>query len=87
MLFRRCRSVHTFGMRRPIAVVTLDAGLQVLAVIVMPPRRLLLPRRRVRHILECRTDADVRHGDRFIEVARPERRRGEAPATLRPMRR
>ena len=35
LLLRRCRSVHTFGMRFTIE-----------------PGRILLPRRRVRHVLE-----------------------------------
>ena len=70
MLFERCRSVHTFGMREPITVATLDADLSVTRTLVMRPRRLLLPKPRVRHMLECRADADVRTGDRFVRGAR-----------------
>jgi hypothetical protein len=87
MFFERCRSVHTFGMAAPITVASLDAGLRVVSVRTMRPRRVLLPRVRVRHILECAGGADVRPGDRFERPARPERRRGEAPAALRPSRR
>ena len=87
MFFERCRSVHTVGMRVPIAVASLDAGFRVVSVRTMRPRRLLLPRRGVRHILECAAGADVRPGDRFELPARSERRRGEAPAALRPSRR
>jgi uncharacterized membrane protein (UPF0127 family) len=87
MLFERCRSVHTFGMTAPIGVASLDARLHVVSVRTMRPRRVLLPRGRVRHILECGTGADVRPGDRFERPARSERRRGEAPAALRPSRR
>jgi uncharacterized protein len=87
MLFERCRSVHTFGMRRPITVALLDADMRVVRTIVLKPRRVLLPRPGVRHTLECGVDADVRPGDRFWREARPERRRGEGPTTLRPMRR
>jgi uncharacterized membrane protein (UPF0127 family) len=52
MLFRRCRSVHTFGMRFPITVVVLDRNLHVLHVKTLPPNRLLRPARRARNILE-----------------------------------
>ncbi|MGZ5295243.1 MAG: DUF192 domain-containing protein, partial [Actinomycetota bacterium] len=37
MLFPRCRSVHTFGMRFPITVVFLDARRRVVAVRRMRP--------------------------------------------------
>jgi uncharacterized membrane protein (UPF0127 family) len=52
LLLRRCRSVHTFGMRFAIDVVLLDGTWRTLAVVRMPPGRLLRPRRRVRHVLE-----------------------------------
>ena len=65
MLFHRCRSVHTFGMTVRIAAVTLDEDLRVIGVRRMAPRRLLRPRRGVRHILECPVDADLRPGDRL----------------------
>src|SRR5262245_59178255 len=65
MLFRRCRSVHTFGMRGPIAVVLLDARMRVVAVLRRRPGSLVLPRRRVRHVLDCDPGTTVRPGDRF----------------------
>jgi uncharacterized membrane protein (UPF0127 family) len=52
LLLRRTRSVHTFGMRRPIDAVLLDGDDVVVAVVALAPRRILLPRRRVRHVLE-----------------------------------
>jgi uncharacterized membrane protein (UPF0127 family) len=40
LLIRRCRSVHTFGMRFPIDVVFVDADFRVLRVVRhLPPRR------------------------------------------------
>lgn len=52
LLIPRCRSVHTLGMRFTIDVVLLDRRMRPVDVVTMPPRRLLLPRRRVRHVLE-----------------------------------
>jgi uncharacterized membrane protein (UPF0127 family) len=52
LLLPRTRSVHTFGMHRPIDAVLLDRELRVIGVVRLAPRRVLLPRRRVRHILE-----------------------------------
>jgi hypothetical protein len=68
MLFQRCRSVHTFGMSFPIAAAMLDRGFRVRAVRTMAPCRLLLPRPRVRHVLECPADTDLRPGDRLLWV-------------------
>jgi uncharacterized membrane protein (UPF0127 family) len=64
MLFERCRSVHTFGMRFPITVVVLDRDLQVLRVRTLPPNRLLWPTREARHILECAECVFPSAGDR-----------------------
>jgi uncharacterized membrane protein (UPF0127 family) len=52
LLLQRCRSVHTLGMRFPIDAVLLDDEEQIVRVVRMAPRRLLLPRVRVRHVLE-----------------------------------
>ena len=52
LLLRRCRSIHTFGMRFAIDAILLDRDARVLAIVPMPPWRVLLPRPRVRHILE-----------------------------------
>jgi uncharacterized membrane protein (UPF0127 family) len=52
LLLPRTRSVHTFGMREPIDAVLLDARNRVVAVVRLAPRRVLLPRRCVRAVLE-----------------------------------
>jgi uncharacterized membrane protein (UPF0127 family) len=52
LLLRHCRSVHTIGMRFAIDAVLLDRRHHVIGVVTMQPGRLLLPRPRVRHILE-----------------------------------
>ena len=54
LLLPRCRSVHTFGMRFPIAAVRLDRRWRVLGVGLLPPGRLLLAGLRTRAIMECR---------------------------------
>lgn len=66
MLFERCRSVHTIGMPFPITVATLDREWRVRRVSVVRPRRVVLPRRHIRHVLELAVDADVRPGDRLV---------------------
>ena len=65
LLLDRTRSIHTFGMRLPISVVLLDRELVVRSVRPVRPRRLLLPRPRIRHILECAEGVDLRPGDRL----------------------
>jgi len=57
------RSIHTFGMRFAISVALLDARFRVIAVRTIGPRRIVLPRRGVRHILEYGAGADLRLGD------------------------
>jgi hypothetical protein len=52
LLLPRCRSIHTFGMRFPIDAVLLDRTYRVVRVVTMVPRRILLPRPGVRHVLE-----------------------------------
>jgi uncharacterized protein len=84
MLFERCRSVHTIGMRVPITVAALDREWRVRRVSVVRPRRLVLPRAGVRHILELSANADVRPGDRFvIEESVTERARSSLRSALR----
>ena len=68
LLLERTRSVHTFGMRFAIVAALLDRDWIVRAVVKMPPRRVLLPRLRVRMVLEIADAADVRPGDRFEPV-------------------
>jgi len=65
LLLERTRSVHTFGMRFAIVVALLDRDWVVSAVVRMRPRRMLLPRPRVRHVLEVGPSADLRQGDRL----------------------
>jgi uncharacterized protein len=65
MLFRRCRSVHTFGMERAIRLAFLDRDLRIVATEAAKPRRLFFPKRRARHILECDVSSELRIGDRF----------------------
>ena len=68
LLLERTRSVHSFGMRFAILAALLDREGVVRAVVPMPPRRVLLPRPGVRHVLELADRADVRPGDRFEPV-------------------
>jgi uncharacterized protein len=70
MLFQGCRSVHTFGMRFPITVVLLDGDLRVVKVRRLSPGRILLPRSRARHVLECTSGTEFRAGDRLELVLR-----------------
>jgi uncharacterized protein len=64
LLLERTRSVHTIGMRFAIAAALLDADGVVHAVVRMPPNRVLLPRPRVRHVLELAEGTNVGTGDR-----------------------
>jgi uncharacterized protein len=52
LLLTRTRSIHTIGMRAPIDAVLLDARGTVVDVVRLVPGRVLLPRRRVRAVLE-----------------------------------
>src|SRR2546423_1695122 len=63
LLLERANSIHTFGLRFAITVVLLDRDLHVVAVKHTPPRRVLLPRIGVRHVLECPDDCDLVPGD------------------------
>ena len=65
LLLDRARSIHTFGMCLPISVALLDRELVVRSVRPIRPGRLLLPRCRVRHVLECAEGVDLRPGDRL----------------------
>jgi uncharacterized membrane protein (UPF0127 family) len=68
LLLERTRSIHTIGMRFPIAVALLDPDLVVLSVRSVPPGRLLLPRLGTRHVLECAPGVDLQPGDRLLIV-------------------
>jgi len=65
LLLERTRSIHTFGMHFPIAVVLLDQEFVVRSVRPVRPGRLLLPRLGTRHVLECAPGVDLRPGDRL----------------------
>jgi uncharacterized membrane protein (UPF0127 family) len=65
MLFLRCRSVQTFGMKEQIAVVFLDAEMRVLGVRRCRPGRVVFPRRRANHVLETGIRTELRIGERF----------------------
>jgi len=65
MLFAGARSVHTLGMRFPIAVAHLGRDLGILRVRIVTPWRLVLPVGEARHVLECSPEVDLRVGDRL----------------------
>ena len=78
LALRRCRSVHTIGMRFPIDVVALDRWSVVRSVRTVAPGRFVAPRPGVRHVLELAARSGVRPGDRFapqtpISTTSPER--------------
>ena len=90
LLLERSRSVHTFGMRFPIDAVLLDRDDRVIAVVRLSPNRVLLPRGRVRSVLEVAAG----EGRRFTPGARvgsttrdapnsAHRSRGEPPGRRR----
>ena len=62
LMFERCRSVHTFGMRAPITVVFLDRTWRVVRVVRAPRGRLLFCRR-ARRVLECHIGAAFHVGE------------------------
>lgn len=53
LLIKKCRSVHTFGMRFAIDVAHLDTSMRVLRVRTMLPQRLGMVVPRARHVLEA----------------------------------
>jgi uncharacterized membrane protein (UPF0127 family) len=66
------RSVHTFGMRRPIDVVFVDADLRVVKVVhALPPRRVAGARGAVGALEFVAGASTLRPGDRL--ALRPER--------------
>ena len=52
LVLARCRSVHTIGMRFPIDVVAFDADWEPVDIRTAAPGRMILPRRRMRHVIE-----------------------------------
>jgi uncharacterized protein len=74
MLFLRCRSIQTFGMRGMISVAFLDRTMQVIEVRTCRPGRIVWSRRSgARHELECAVRWEPRLGDRFSYSARATR--------------
>lgn len=65
MLFLGCRSVQTFGIRRPLRIVGLDETLVVRWVRAMGPGRVVMPRIGTRHVLELGTAQTFAPGDRL----------------------
>jgi len=57
MVLSPCRSVHTFGMKFAIDVAFLDGNDVVVAVVTMQPRRVSMPRRRARRVIEAKAGA------------------------------
>jgi uncharacterized membrane protein (UPF0127 family) len=74
-------SVHTFGMAFAILVARLDASLRIVDLRRMPPRRLALPMRRARHVLEGPVGLDLRVGDVLREGQTGQPPRPAAPVT------
>jgi uncharacterized membrane protein (UPF0127 family) len=71
MLLRRCRSIHTFGMRQMISVAFLDRTMRVIEVRRCRPGRIVSARRSdARHALECAVQSRPRIGDRFSRAVR-----------------
>lgn len=86
MLFERCRSVHTMGMRFPITVAFLDGSWRVLRVTRAPANRVLFCLR-ARHTLECHIAVDIRVGDVLSRRAAPaSRTTRDGPGIGRPPR-
>ncbi|TMK37344.1 MAG: DUF192 domain-containing protein [Actinobacteria bacterium] len=79
LLLEHSRSVHTFGMRFPIDAVLLDRDDRVIGVVRLPPNRVLLPRPRVRAVLEVAPG----QGRRFTPGARVGSTTRDAPSTGR----
>ena len=65
LLIPNARSVHSIGMHFPLDVAFLDADLLVLEVKRLAPGRLLLPRRRARHVLEMAAGTGPEQGQRL----------------------
>ncbi len=63
MLFRRCRSVHTVGMRFPLDVVFLDRTFCVLDVCSALPGRWVVRRPGATHVLELAAGSGIRTGE------------------------
>lgn len=83
LLLERTRSVHTVGMRWTVTAALLDRELRVLAVLRVPPNRVVAPRRGVRHVLELGPGAAGRVliGEAFQREAERGTRAPQPPAS------
>jgi hypothetical protein len=74
MLFLRCRSVQTFGMKAAISVAFLDRSMRVIELRRCPPGIVVRAGRPdARHALECDVASGLRIGDRIRPAARAAR--------------
>jgi hypothetical protein len=74
MLFLRCRSVQTFGMRQAISVAFLDGEMRVVELHRGRPGIVVRTGRRdARHALEYGVASTLRIGDRLRPAAREAR--------------
>jgi uncharacterized protein len=62
LVLPRTRSVHTFGMRFPIDVAICDKEMVVVGVTKLRPRRISVPRRGGRSVVEAQAGAFERWG-------------------------
>ncbi|HEX2040810.1 MAG TPA: DUF192 domain-containing protein [Acidimicrobiales bacterium] len=62
LLLQPARAVHTIGMRFPLDVAYCDEALTVLETVCMKQRRVGLPRRRARCVIEAEAGAFERWG-------------------------
>jgi uncharacterized protein len=82
MLFERARSIHTVGMRFAILAAFLDGQGRVVLTRLLSPGRFVLPRLRVRAVLELAPDADVRVGDVLAILGRRSSTGSTVPAPI-----
>ena len=54
--FPRCRSIHTFFMRRPIGVIYLDKGLNVMKIINSLNKNRISYCKNAYYVIECNTE-------------------------------
>lgn len=61
--FPRCDSIHTFFMRFPIDVILVGKEGEVVEVVeAMKPWRLMLPRKKVKHVIEMQAHLSKKLG-------------------------
>ncbi len=52
MIFEKCRSIHTFGMKFALRVIFLDADSRVISTRIVHPRRIVVAPRGTHAIVE-----------------------------------